>query len=97
MKEINLYFLRKAKAKRVGIEEMHCFNLRLLGLDTCATERQYAAPEFSAVSSSFTIYTISIRPALCDQLVLDLKVDEGNIHVAVQRGHFDLLQYNGTL
>lgn len=76
---------------------MHCFNLRLLELDTCATERQYAAPEFSAVSSSFTIYTISISPALCDQLVLDLKVDEGNIQVAVQRGCFDLLQYNGTL
>ena len=56
---------------------MHCFNLRLLGLDTISRERQYAAPEFSAIGSGFTIHTISSSPALSDQLVLDLKVDGG--------------------
>lgn len=56
---------------------MHCFNLRLLGLGTMARERQCAAHEFRAVGSAFTICTISISPALPDQLVLDLKVDGG--------------------
>jgi len=39
--------------------------------------RQYTAPEFSAIGSAFTIYTISISLSLCHQLVVNLKVDGG--------------------
>lgn len=53
-------------------EKMHCLHLRLLGLDTIARGRQYAASEFSAIGSAFTMGTISISLALCDQLVLGL-------------------------
>lgn len=91
-----IIYCGKREQSWLGTEEMHCLHLRLLGLDTIAREKQYAASEFSAIGPAFTLCTISISLALCDQLVLDLSdlklwflvLLQWNIVLVYQQGKF---------